>query len=189
MLPRLIVCSHCLCAHGKFTSPGLERRQPRSTTPDVEEVILDSVHTIPSISTRRLALHINIPHTTVWRLLREQQMYPYLAACAPADYPARVMFCQWFLQQRATNPNLTALVLFTDEAQFTRNCITNYHNQHVWAYENPHVFLPSHYQVLFLLNMWASIIGDQLVVSLVIVNRLKGQPYTNSLRNTRTSCL
>ncbi|KAJ4448402.1 hypothetical protein ANN_10418 [Periplaneta americana] len=58
-------------------------------------------------------------------------------ALSPADYPARVRFCQWFLQQCGVNPNFPALVLYKDEAQFTRDGITNFHNQHVWAYENP----------------------------------------------------
>ncbi|KAJ4432828.1 hypothetical protein ANN_21467 [Periplaneta americana] len=83
-------------------------------------------------------------------------------ALSPVDYPARVRFCQWFLQQCGVNPNFSALVLFTDEAQFTQDGITNFHNQHVWAYENPRATVPSHHQVRFSLNMWACIIGDRL---------------------------
>ncbi|KAJ4432454.1 hypothetical protein ANN_21073 [Periplaneta americana] len=130
-----------LCEYGKFNSPGLGRGRPRSTTPEVQEEILEAVNMTPSISTRRVALQVNVPHTTVWRLLKEYQLYPYhlqrVQSLSPADYPARVRFCQWFLQQCGVNPNFPALVLFTDEAQFTRDGITNFHNQHVWAYENP----------------------------------------------------
>ncbi|KAJ4451198.1 hypothetical protein ANN_02658 [Periplaneta americana] len=130
-----------LCEYGKFNSPGLGRGRPRSTTPEVWEEILEAVNMTPSISTRRVALQVNVPHTTVWRLLKEYQLYPYhlqrVQALSPADYPARVRFCQWFLQQCGVNPNFPALVLFTDEAQFTRDGITNFHNQHVWVYENP----------------------------------------------------
>ncbi|KAJ4444077.1 hypothetical protein ANN_05866 [Periplaneta americana] len=105
-------------------------------------------------------------------------------ALSPADYPARVRFCQWFLQQCGVNLNFPALVLFTDEAQFTRDGITNFHNQHVWAYENPRATVPSHHQVRFSLNMWAGIIGDRLVGPHVLVNRLTGQASTNFLENT-----
>ncbi|KAJ4438002.1 hypothetical protein ANN_13941 [Periplaneta americana] len=39
-------------------------------------------------------------------LLKEYQLYPYhlqrVQALSPADYPARVRFCQWFLQQCGT---------------------------------------------------------------------------------------
>ncbi|KAJ4432089.1 hypothetical protein ANN_20703 [Periplaneta americana] len=121
-----------LCEYGKFNSPGLGRGRPRYTTPEVQEEILEAVNMTPSISTRMVALQVN-----VWRLLKEYQLYPYhlqrVQALSPADYPARVRFCQWFLQQCGVNPNFPALVLFTDEAQFTRDGITNFHNQHVWA--------------------------------------------------------
>ncbi|KAJ4433027.1 hypothetical protein ANN_15284 [Periplaneta americana] len=153
-----------LCEYGKFNSPGLGRGRPRSTTPEVQEEILEAVNMTPSISTRRVALQVNVPHTTVWRLLKEYQLYPYhlqrVQTLSPADYPARVRFCQWFLQQCGVNPNFPALVLFTDEAQFTRDGVTHFHNQHVWAYENPRASVPSHHQVRFSLNMWAGIIGD-----------------------------
>ncbi|KAJ4425631.1 hypothetical protein ANN_27827 [Periplaneta americana] len=138
-----------LCEYGKFNSPGLGRRRPRSTTPEVQEEIMEAVNMTPSISTRRVALQVNVPHTTVWRLLKEYQLYPYhlqrVLALSPADYPVRVRFCQWFLQQCGVNPYFPALVLFTDEAQFTRDGITNFHSQHVWAYENPPATVPSHH--------------------------------------------
>ncbi|KAJ4442662.1 hypothetical protein ANN_04251 [Periplaneta americana] len=156
-----------LCEYGQFNSPGLGRGRPRSTTPEVQEEILEAVNMTPSISTRRVALQVNVPHTTVWRLLKEYQL-----------------FCQWFLQQYGVNPNFPALVLFTHEAQFTRNGITNFHNQHVWAYENPRATVPTHHQVRFSLNMWVGIIGDRLVGPHVLVNRLTGQVYTNFLENT-----
>ncbi|KAJ4436202.1 hypothetical protein ANN_18832 [Periplaneta americana] len=142
-----------LCEYGKFNSPGLGRGRPRSTTAEVQEEILEAVNMTPSISTRRVALQVNVPHTTVWRLLKEYQLYPYhlqrVQALSPVDYPARVRFCQWFLQQCGVNPNFPALVLFTDEAQFTRDGITNFHNQH----ENPRATVPSHHQVRFSLNI------------------------------------
>ncbi|KAJ4428848.1 hypothetical protein ANN_25841 [Periplaneta americana] len=58
-----------LCEYGKFNSPGLGRGRPRSTTPEVQEEILEAVNMTPSISTRRVALQVNVPHTTVWKLL------------------------------------------------------------------------------------------------------------------------
>ncbi|KAJ4430146.1 hypothetical protein ANN_22356 [Periplaneta americana] len=82
-----------LCEYGKFNSPGLGRGRPRSTTPEVQEEILESVNMTPSISTQRVALQVNVPHTTVWRLLKEYQLYPYhlqrvqaLGSCSQAVY-------------------------------------------------------------------------------------------------------
>jgi hypothetical protein len=39
------------------------------------------------------------------------------------DYTALVMFCQWFLKQCGSNPNVPAFVIFLDEAQVTRDGI------------------------------------------------------------------
>jgi hypothetical protein len=39
-------------------------------------------------------------------------------------------------------------MMFTDEAQFTRDGIQNFHNQLLWADKNPHAILPSHHQQL-----------------------------------------
>ncbi|KAJ4447171.1 hypothetical protein ANN_09172 [Periplaneta americana] len=81
-----------LCEYGKFNSPGLGRGRPRSTTPEVQEEILEAVNMTPSMSTRRVALQVTVPHMTVWRLLKEYQLYPYhlqrVQALSPADYPA-----------------------------------------------------------------------------------------------------
>jgi hypothetical protein len=60
------------------------------------------------------------------------------------------MFYQWFLQQCGTNHNFPAFVTFTDEAQFTRDTIPNFHNQHLWA------------DAILLQNIWDGICGDNL---------------------------
>ncbi|KAJ4444113.1 hypothetical protein ANN_05902 [Periplaneta americana] len=48
-----VLLHYRLCEHGKFNSPGLGRGRPRSTTPEVQEEILEAVNMTPSISTRR----------------------------------------------------------------------------------------------------------------------------------------
>ena len=120
--------------------------------------------------------------------IRLLQLYPYhlqrVQALLPADYPARVMFCQWFLQQCATNPNFPTLLLITDEELLTRCDTTNFHNQYVWAYKNPHAIVPSHHQVRFFLNMWVGISDNRLVGPHVLANRLTGKAYTNFRNNT-----
>lgn len=88
------------------------------------------------------------------------------------NYPAPVAFCEWFLQQCGTKPIFLACVLFTDEATFTRDGIQNLHNQHVWADENHHVTVQSHYQQRFCINIWAGIVGDCSLESQVLPNKL-----------------
>jgi hypothetical protein len=125
-------------------------------------------------------VQVGVTHSTVWRVLREQ-LYPYhlqrVQALSLQDYPAGVMFCQWFLQYCFTNPNFPAFVIFVDEAQFTRDGIQNFHEHHLWADENPHAILPSHHQQRFPINIWVSIYGDNLFGPHALPNRLTGRNY------------
>jgi hypothetical protein len=67
------------------------------------------------------------------------------------------------VHQRELNPFYVSSVLFTDEAAFTRNGKINFHNNHVWAEENPHAVVQSGHQQQFNINVWECIIGDVLV--------------------------
>jgi hypothetical protein len=72
----------------------------------------------------------------------------------PVDYPRQQEFSQWFLQRCAAEPRFPSIVLYTDEASFTRESIINSHNNRVWADENPHTskdFLSMSGVVLFMI--------------------------------------
>lgn len=40
-----------------------------------------------------------------------------------------------------SNPSLLAPIPFTNEANFSRNLIMNFHNNHIRTYQNPHFVL------------------------------------------------
>jgi hypothetical protein len=83
------------------------------------------------------------------------------------------MFCQWFLQHCGANRDFPTFIIFMDEARFTRDGIQNFHNHHLWA----DVILPSHYQQLFSINIWANICGGNLFGPHVLLNRPTGWNY------------
>jgi hypothetical protein len=66
-----------LCEHGSFVPRAANRGRPRSAAPEVEEDILDVVNVIPGITTWRVSMQVGVAHSTVWRALTEQQLYPY----------------------------------------------------------------------------------------------------------------
>lgn len=162
---------------------------PRRTARTVaaEEEILDTVENTPSASTREIANAMGIGHSSVWRILHEQQLHPYhlqkVHALVPADYPRRVLFCQWYLRSLA-NPQFSRIILFSDEALFTRSGFFNNHNYHVWHEENPHAMHVTRHQQRFHLNIWAGIVGDHLIGPFVLPPRLNGNNYLRFLRNT-----
>lgn len=73
-------------------------RQRFRRTANVEEELLDAVQIFPTISTRRLSLRFNISNASVWRTLREQQLYPFhvmpVQDLLQQDFNKRKNFCQ-----------------------------------------------------------------------------------------------
>ncbi|GBM89257.1 hypothetical protein AVEN_180410-1 [Araneus ventricosus] len=88
-------------------------REPSSRTPDIEE-------NVPSLSTRSVAHADGVSLSSVWRILRGNEMHPYhvqrVPSLQPGDYVPRIAFAQWYLEKCATDPIFQAKELFTDEA-------------------------------------------------------------------------
>ena len=122
------------------TLPGVRIAAERDVNEgfDEEETIVQVVHSSPRASMRRNARRLRVPHTRVWRTLHAEDMYPYhvqrVQRLGPGDFAQRLEFCRWLNGSR----QLHLYILFTDEAQFNRDGVSNTHNSHVWADENPH---------------------------------------------------
>lgn len=71
-------------------------------------------------------------------------LYPYhilrVQPLLPRDFPKRMEFCEWYIGNVAQNPQFELQIMFTDEVNFSRNSIQNFHNNHLWCEENPHAF-------------------------------------------------
>ena len=83
-----------------------------------------------------------------------------MQALEPADFPRRVVYYGWLLQQSSKHPKFLNCILFTDEAGFTRNAIFNSHNTHIWSDENLHARQEVRFQRPFSINVRAGIIND-----------------------------
>ncbi|GBO31102.1 hypothetical protein AVEN_86053-1 [Araneus ventricosus] len=125
----------CLCETGSFVTGMHDTGHGRSVrTPQVVENILQRVEDRPDISTREVSRAVNVPHSIVWRVLRDEGLHPYrvqkVQALIPEDYVPHVECARWFMQQIAAQPNFSAHVLFTDESNFNRRGISNAYNLH-----------------------------------------------------------
>lgn len=157
-------------------------------TVELEENVLDMIEEDPSTSTRKISNTLNVSNKTVWKILKDNLLYPYhmqrVQALIPTDFPPRIAFCQWLLTTLVQIPQLLTLILFTDEANFSRNAIRNFHNNHVWADENPHEVIEDRFQHQFSLNVWVGIVGDCLIGPIFLPERLTGDVYRNFLEQT-----
>lgn len=166
-------------------APDMNRGRPRLREPNLEENVLNMITENPQTSIRSISRNTGASKSVVHRIVKEDGLHPYhktrVQNLLEEDYPHRVAFCEWLLDKHRRNPNFISNVLWTDEATFTRNGIFNYHNEHFWAHENPHMVHESNYQVRFSVNVWAGIIGDQLVGPCVIPERLNADNYLEFL--------
>lgn len=178
-----------LCENGRFARPPAEVGQV-PTRVDVENEVINAIQNEPDVSTRRLARRYSVSNSTIWEIIHRAGYYPYhlqrVQALYAGDRERRLFFCHWFLEQprRVLYTNFAWSVLFTDEAEFTRNGINNFHNQHLWALENPHGIIESRHQQRFSLNVWGGIVANCLIGPVFLPPRLNGENYHWFLAHT-----
>lgn len=151
-----------------------------------EEEVLRRIENDPGISTRTLSSQLAVSARTIGRVIQDDQLYPYhyqrVQSLYPGDSQKRLEFCHWFLQQ-CQSQRFVMTFCCTDEAQFTRDGLFNFHNSHVYAHENPHAVKPCNHQRRFSLNVWAGIVGNKLLGPHFFEGSLNGHMYTQFLDN------
>lgn len=183
-----------LCETGTFAHAPRELGQD-PVRHNLEETVIRMAEEEPGLSTRRLALRFGVSNSTIWEILHDAGFYPYhlqrVQALYPGDRERRLNFCRWFLEQpqRVVYNNFAWIVLFTDEAIFTRDGINNFHNQHFWAPENPHATKESKNQQQFSLNVWGGIVANCLIGPVFLPPRLNGESYHRFLSHTLPSLI
>lgn len=168
---------------GMFPSAKIVSERPQGLDVDVEENILHIATENPSESTRRIANELHIPsHKAVWETLKRNGLNPFhiqpVQHLHDGDYALRTEFCEWIRQNR----ELHRYILFSDEAQFTRDGINNCHNEHRWSEENPHATFERNFQHRFSINVWCGMLGDQLFGPFVLDGHLNGLGYLRFLQ-------
>lgn len=162
----------------------------------VEELILDAVNENPTTSTRRIAVHVSVTQSKAWRVLHKDNQHPFhstpVQELLPADLPLRVNFCREMLQRDVHGVRAFMFlrsIVWTDEAQFTREGITNFHNLHEWAHNNPNNKKETAFQHRFHVNIWAGIIDNTLIGPKVLPPRLNSQNYLAFLQEVMPDIL
>jgi hypothetical protein len=168
---------------GMFPSARIVSERQAGLDVAMEEEILNMVEHSPGVSTRRIAIRLHINQTTAWETLRRNGLRPFhiqpVQSLQDGDYALRLQFCNWVNENR----RLYRYILFTDEAQFTRDGVNNCHNEHRWSDENPHTTVERNFQHRFSINVWCGMINNQLLGPVVLDGRLTGELYLQFLEN------
>lgn len=156
--------------HNRFVWQGLQvvsrNLSNNIQQPRVTRQILDEFDRDPTTSTRRVSIATGTSQSKVVRVLRRDFRHAYhlqpVQGLQPGDELRRVNFCRWILNSLDNNRDFLSHILWTDELCFTRRGVVNFHNQHVWANENPHAIRPRKFQNSFSVNVWIGVIHNNL---------------------------
>ena len=157
--------------YDKFLATGSVNRQPGSgrkrTSDERVETIRDAFERSPSKSIRRASRQLNIPRSTVHKVLHKRlRLHAYkvqiLQALQPNDFKLRHEFAIEMLDRIEQNPNYLANVVFSDEATFHTCGKVNRHNVRIWGSEAPHSFR-EHVRDSRKVNVWCALMKDMIV--------------------------
>lgn len=173
---------------GSFEVNKRDTGRPRTVrNVEFEEQVLEMFEDDPRLSVRSVARQTNTSSSSVWRILKEENLYPFhlqkVQSLLPEDFVPRVNCVRWFLEQDIVDPNFLSKVLFTDEATFTRDGIFNSRNSHVWALDNPHEIAICHHQHRFSVNVWSGILNNHVIGPYILPIRLTSPSYLVFLRD------
>jgi len=105
-------------------------------------------------------------------------LYPYHDQRV-GDHAQRMDLCHWI----KAHPKLLSVILFSDEASFTRDGVNNLRNAHTWSHDNPHETSETNFQRRFTVNVWCGVLGNKLIGPFVFHNNLTGNAYEVFLLN------
>ncbi|XP_066601289.1 uncharacterized protein [Prorops nasuta] len=100
--------------------------------------------------------------------------------CTSAKVTSTIIF--GFIAQCRRDPDFPDRILWTDESTFTPNGIFNSRNYIVWREENPHAARECAFQYRYTVNVWAGLIGNNIIGPYFLPPRLNGEVYADFLR-------
>lgn len=154
---------------------------------DREVDICAAVEADHNLSIRQISTNSGVSRTSVHRVLKKHRYIPYKYSCQQelriGDEERRITFCEIMMEKCNADPNFLNSVCFTDESTFTLNGEPNSQNYRYWDKQNPHNALPTHTQYRQSLNVWAAILGDNIIGPFFIQGKLTADNYLEQLEN------
>lgn len=101
------------------------RKDGQVDSADEEQLVIQSFRQNPVTSLRRVAAHLSLSKSKVWRTSQKEKLHP-LHYCPvqdllPGDNERRLKFCYWMLEKCAEETNFLKYVFWTDESIFNRD--------------------------------------------------------------------
>lgn len=136
--------------------------------------------------TRQIADEIGVSRSTVTRILKRNKYKSYkVQKCQeifPEDNFARMEFCESVMEKANRDEYFIQNILFTDESTFPRHGKHNPSVLRYWSRKNQHLVRNVRTQYPEKLNVWAGILGDNIIGPFVVDGNLNGVKYLDLLR-------
>ena len=122
----------------KFEDQGAVSDLPRSRRPKAvcmdanKERIRENVEQNPTTSTRKRSLQLGISRTSLKRVMKSLDFYPYkvqlIQELKPQDFQPRLQYAVQLRKLAENEPNFFDKLIMSDEAHFNRNGFANKQN-------------------------------------------------------------
>lgn len=118
-------------------------------------------------------------------MVKEAGLHPYHIQLhqqlEQKDFESRLHYANWLLQIVDENPQFLRNVIWTDEANFSRDAQVNLHNAHYWSATNPHWLGRTRHQYKWSLNVWCGICDGALIGPVFLDGTLTAVRYLNEI--------
>lgn len=178
--------------NGCVVSPAIHKTRHRNVALAEEKerrntLICASIEQNPVQSTSQIGNNFNLDRKTCRLILRK---YGYKCfklikshEIFPEDRYRRMEFCQRVMDMANQDNVFLRNILFTDESTFQLHGLHNSSIVRYWSRENLHKHFNFRTQYPQKLNVWAGILGDQVIGPYFIDGNLTGVKYVELLQN------
>jgi transposase len=170
-------CSHCR-----------KQPQPENEDDEMKEIMVCSmIDNDDTLSSRAIAETVGISHSKVLKILHTNGLSCYKVQTNQElfeeDKIRRMEFCEDVMERANNENNLLSNILFSDESSFPIHGRQNPSVVRYWSQENQHRTLSLRTQYPQKLNVWAGILGDNIIGPFFIDGNLNGAKYLQLLQN------
>lgn len=106
--------------------------------------------------------------------------YTYKPVLLAENYPPRLKFCKWYVDQVKASPGFAPSILWTDEAIFTRYSVCNVLSQQVWEPKDASTYSEAQdWRII----VWAAIIDEVVIGPIFLPEKINVENYLTFLKN------
>lgn len=175
--------------YGCVNGDHLKHDFARHERENYEQVInvLAAVENNPNISLRRIESEGVGSRSSVQRILKKHKFKSYRYSKAQelidGDQFQRMQFCETMTEKLNRGEILFENCIFTDECSFPLIKQPHNSNFRYWSRKNPHLYVQNHTQYYQSVNVWAGILGNNIIGPYFIDGTLNFEKYRNLLIN------